>query len=338
MLKLHRPQLVFFMETKLDCIRVEHVRKHCGFQNGLDVSANNSSGGLSLAWNGNYLIMYAHEKTEGAIREERPMEDFWKALADCDLIDMGFLGLRFTWERGDVLGKLEHRAELIDVKLDLNWEMENEEMYREQRARANWMRQGERNKTFFHSQASQRHRLNKIRGLENDRGVFKMEYEELEAIARDYFLGLFSSKGVGDTDHLLSEVKCCTNDSRNHMLTARYKEEEIIDALSSIGPTKASGPDGFPAIFFQKIWHIIGRKVLDLCIDLAQSAFVLRILITDNMLLTYEILHTFEVLSTLMRLASEEGLREAADKSTETFENVLKEYEVCLGQCVNYGK
>lgn len=69
-----------------------------------------------------------------------------------------------------------------------------------------------------------------------------------------------------------------------------------------------------------------------------------------------------EGLSTLMRLASEEGnLRgvrvsrrgpqishllfaddcilfgEAIDKGTETFENILKEYEVCLGQCVNYG-
>ncbi|KAH1114164.1 hypothetical protein J1N35_007542 [Gossypium stocksii] len=34
------------------------------------------------------------------------------------------------------------------------------------------------------------------------------------------------------------------------------------------------------------------QKVLDLCIDSAQSGFVLKKLITDSMLLAYEILHT----------------------------------------------
>lgn len=35
------------------------------------------------------------------------------------------------------------------------------------------------------------------------------------------------------------------------------------------------------------------QKVLDACIDPAQSAFVLGRLISDNILLAYEMLHTF---------------------------------------------
>lgn len=44
------------METKLDHNRIERDRKRCGFHNRLDVSASGSRGGLSLAWNGNFLI------------------------------------------------------------------------------------------------------------------------------------------------------------------------------------------------------------------------------------------------------------------------------------------
>lgn len=42
--------------------------------------------------------------------------------------------------------------------------------------------------------------------------------------------------------------------------------EEIENALFAIGPTKAPGPDGFPALFFHKCWTIckddITKRVL----------------------------------------------------------------------------
>ncbi|KAG8493590.1 hypothetical protein CXB51_010974 [Gossypium anomalum] len=49
----------------------------------------------------------------------------------------------------------------------------------------------------------------------------------------------------------------------NQMLTESYKEEEIKKALNSIGATKAPGPDGFQAIFFQKYWHIVRCEPTD---------------------------------------------------------------------------
>ncbi|MFQ6655549.1 hypothetical protein Gotur_026063 [Gossypium turneri] len=42
--------MVFLMETKLSKQCMEKVRRKCGFQNGIDVDAEGSRGGLCLAW------------------------------------------------------------------------------------------------------------------------------------------------------------------------------------------------------------------------------------------------------------------------------------------------
>lgn len=87
-------------------------------------------------------------------------------------------------------------AEIFDVKLELNWEMKNEELYWEQRARANWLREGDKNTMFFHSKATQRQKMNRIRGLEDKNEILKTEREDMETIVKDYFMELFKSKGL----------------------------------------------------------------------------------------------------------------------------------------------
>lgn len=43
--------------------------------------------------------MYAYEKTGGATRNERQIEAFRKVLTDCELVDLGYTGQKYTWER-----------------------------------------------------------------------------------------------------------------------------------------------------------------------------------------------------------------------------------------------
>ncbi|KAA3469159.1 reverse transcriptase [Gossypium australe] len=44
------------METKINKIQMERVRRSCGFANGIDVDSNGSRGGLCLAWRSNATI------------------------------------------------------------------------------------------------------------------------------------------------------------------------------------------------------------------------------------------------------------------------------------------
>lgn len=56
MLKLHKPQLVFLMETKINKVRMETIRRRCGYIHGIDIDADGSKGDLCLAWKPDFLV------------------------------------------------------------------------------------------------------------------------------------------------------------------------------------------------------------------------------------------------------------------------------------------
>lgn len=80
------------------------------------------------------------------------------------------------------------------------------------------------------------------------RGEFVMT-----TIARNYFEALFELKGIINIDHILFGLKRCIFNDVNAWLTEKYTVKEVLDALNIMGPTKASGDDGFRTFFLSKV-------------------------------------------------------------------------------------
>lgn len=78
----------------------------------------------------------------------------------------------------------------------------------------------------------------------------------------NYFANLFLSSKPSDREIDMALENICpkVNESMNALLTAPFTESEIHKALFEMHPSKAPGPDGFTALFFQKQWTRIGKK------------------------------------------------------------------------------
>ncbi|KAH1113962.1 hypothetical protein J1N35_007340 [Gossypium stocksii] len=108
----------------------------------------------------------------------------------------------------------ESLVKLVDVKLHLNMEMDKKERYWEQHDRANWLKMGDKNTSFFYKFASQRRRTNRIHGLQRNDGSVATNSIKVGNIARDYFIDLFESRGIGNMDHILSGIPCCISEKQ----------------------------------------------------------------------------------------------------------------------------
>ncbi|KAH1096965.1 hypothetical protein J1N35_013886 [Gossypium stocksii] len=125
----------------------------------------------------------------------------------------------------------ENMAELIDTKIQLNFEIDKDERYWEQRARLNWLKLGDKNTTFFHNSATQRRKRNLIRKLKNDEGRETEAIHEMEVIARSYFQNLFTAEGAENYDYVMSGIDRCVFAEDNLNLTAAYTSDEIREAV-----------------------------------------------------------------------------------------------------------
>jgi hypothetical protein len=137
-----------------------------------------------------------------------------------------------------------------------------EEMMWLQRSRLTWLKEGDRNTTYFHRQTVWLARKNKIKRLKDDMGNWVENPQDLKQMSRAFFHSLFEADRGVTPNELIVLTESKITEEMNHQLCKEFMDQEIADALFQMGPLKALGPDGFPARFFQRHWETLRVDVV----------------------------------------------------------------------------
>ena len=76
--------------------------------------------------------------------------------------------------------------------------------------------------------------------------------DEVADMASDYFMNIFKASTCDRMEDCLNTVNQKITDDMMEVLSKPYSSEEVKAALFQMGPTKALGPDGMNAFFYQK--------------------------------------------------------------------------------------
>lgn len=127
----------------------------------------------------------------------------------------------------------------------------------------NWLAVGDRNTAFFHKSATTRRIRNSINRLKRPDNTIATAQKYIEETIIDYYATLFSSQhtDMADIQNISDMISSAVSSDMNCQLSIPFSKEKVKKVVFDHSPTKALGPDGFTALFYQNAWEIIGDEV-----------------------------------------------------------------------------
>jgi hypothetical protein len=148
-----------------------------------------------------------------------------------------------------------------DLARKLSELLRMEEIMAKQRSRVDWLKEGDRNTSFFHARSSVRRSQNRIRVLTDENGVVLEEKEHINANIRGFYTELYEARDNINVQVVLNSVLVKVTNMMNSRLCRPFEENEVEKALFDMKPSKAPRVDGFTASFFQKHCQLVKDDV-----------------------------------------------------------------------------
>lgn len=108
---------------------------------------------------------------------------------------------------------------------------------------------------------SQRRKKNRILRLKKPKGQLTEDEREMGDMIMAFYKDLYRDEGTQNMDGVLATVPLKVTAEMNAMLLTPFTQGDVKTVLFQMFPTKAPGPDGFPAYFFRRHWDLCGDEL-----------------------------------------------------------------------------
>ena len=148
------------------------------------------------------------------------------------------------------------------LKLDLDDLLLKEEILWKSKSRETWLACKDLNTKYFHASTLIKRRSNAVNYLNISEGNWVSNRATIGDNFVSHFSNLFTSSSPPIEEEMLDLFTPIITEEENLLLSSIPSEEEVFKALSSLGSSKAPGPDGFTALFYKKFWSTVKESVL----------------------------------------------------------------------------
>ena len=152
--------------------------------------------------------------------------------------------------------------------------LQYEEEFWSVKSRYNWLIQGDRNMSFFHTSALIRRRRNRILCLKDSLGNWVQGERDIGELIRSGFIKLFTTSAISVPSKRwsLNIWPSFLGNEEDSTLCANLTRLEVKEGLGSLKPLKAPSPDGIHVGFFQVYWQQVGTSVVNEVFKVFQSS------------------------------------------------------------------
>ena len=162
---------------------------------------------------------------------------------------------------------------------DLIKREQKEEILWKQKSRKLWLREGDRNTSFFHKSTIQHRQQNQIIHLKSAEGHILEDQRQMELELVSYYLDLLSKpKGEGSHNHMniTQHIPRLVTPEHNAILMHPIDREEVEEVVMQMDKGTTPSPDGFIVDFFQQFWDLVKEEVWEIVEESRRSRRILK--------------------------------------------------------------
>ncbi|XP_074265580.1 uncharacterized protein LOC141588019 [Silene latifolia] len=145
--------------------------------------------------------------------------------------------------------------------------------YLKQKAKTQWLEDGDANTAYFHGAIKKRCFVNKVTQIEDHNGHMCSTSQSIQDAFLTYYQKLLGTSKP--TEMVIDTGKCCT-EAYKEILNKPVTIEEIKEALFKVPIDKSPRPDGYTSEFFKDSWDVVGSEVFSTIQDFFSTGKLLK--------------------------------------------------------------